>query len=123
MSLNYFPAVSIDTVAATSTRIFGVVPPEAKGLQVRQVDIWVATELALGTSDYWVLQLGTMDREFKVKASITDPSKGLALGRNRVAINPVVVYSRGEVMAVRALMVGSPSALTGCDVVPYLQEP
>ena len=119
-----FPACPLGTISAESVRIIGVMAPEGRGVLVRGMDIFLDSAVPLGPTDYWIIELGTLQGEdFVARALSARPQQGLAKGRNAVDLNPKVRYDTGEVVAVRARPIGGPSALTGCDVVLRVQEP
>ena len=123
--IEMLPAVPLGTVAAQSVRVLGVIPDSGPGLRVRAMDIFLATEIALGPSDYWQFELGVMGGggSFTARTLVAVPYRGFAKGRNRIELRPVVGYSSGEVVALRATPRGSPATLTGCDVVLTIEEP
>ena len=123
--IHYHPAVPIGTVSAESIRVFGVLPTEGKGLPMDGMDVFLAVEQAPGPTDYWIIELGALlgTGLFETRAQMARPQIGLAKGRNSMDFAPEVRYSTGEVVAVRVRPIGSPAALTGCDVVLRIQEP
>lgn len=121
----WYPSIPIGTVSAESTRVLGVIPPESTGILVKGMDVYLATAQAIGHTDYWILELGALYAPggFEVRGKIAAPKTGLSVGRNAVEFLAKVRYTTGEVVAIRARPIGSPVALTGCDVVLRIQEP
>lgn len=123
--ITYWPTVHFGTLAAESILVVCIVPKQAKGIIVRGMDVFLATEQAPGPTDYWVVELGTIagQMEFFPKAQHATPFKGMAKGRNEVAFPAPVPYATGEVVALRAIPVGSPASLTDLQVVVRIEEP
>jgi hypothetical protein len=118
-----FPAINFPSTSVERTRIACIVPPEGNGLVVRGVDAFLPAPIAPSNSDYWVIELGTVNDAgfFKPKAQFAR-TLGFAKGRNGMDFNPKVRYANGETLAVRMLPKGAPAALTTLDVVLRLQE-
>lgn len=122
--IHLYPTVPFGTVAASSLRVLGRVPPSGKGLLARGFDLYTSTAVGPSNADYWSVQVGVPvgGSDFTARAGWSKPLVGIALGRNAVDFPLMATFAPGETIAVRVQMTGAPSTLTECDIVVRLEE-
>ena len=97
MNPPFFPVIYFGTLSADSVRIVGIVPEQGDGLVVRALYIYIAEELAIGPTDYWVVELGTVGAQMSFTAKVISafPFKGLAKGGTPVFFASLVPDDAG----------------------------
>ena len=121
--MTYHPGAFLGDFTAERAVLLGCVPLDAlAGLQMRAIHLLAGEALAPDPQNFWVLQVGRVSTgTFEMLAPETSFAGGFAANVARtatVAFAQPVVYSRGDLVAVRLSPRGSPPPLVGLSAVP-----